>query len=1041
MRTYADSASKIIYCLVILLVFTGSASFGGGWNNYGVTSAFSISSDSLKGDTIRLRYPFSDETLNPDPGSKEASDIYLKNPSNFSTTVEYDPVTRQYYYTYKIGNIEYRVPTTLSFEEFQNMDMNTMIDNYWKERANAASIDNAKGIIPKIRIPGKVFETIFGNNTVDIRPQGSAEINFGIISNRRDDPMLNTRQRRQTNFDFDEKIQMNVIAKIGDKIEFKVNYNTEATFDFENKLKLKYEGKEDDIIQLIEAGDVNLPLNTSLIRGTESLFGIKTKLRFGRVTVTAVYSQQKSETKNITVQGNAQTTRFRIRADEYEENRHFFVSQYFRENYKEALKTLPIITSNVNIVKLEVWVTNVGAAVTENRNIVALMDIGETTPYNKIFHGYGMTYPSNNSNDLYKVLMPTPADTAKMRNINKVTDYLKGSPFYLISGEDFEKVESARKLLPSEFTFNSKMGFISLNMSLNTDQTLAVAYQYQVLGDTTIYQVGEFSDQGINSPQCLMVKLLKSTSLNTKIPTWKLMMKNVYALGAYQIQPADFTMNILYAGNNNGVPTAYLTETRIKGVPLLRVLNFDNVNQQFNPPPDGMFDFYDNATTQGGTIQSSNGRIFFSVLEPFGNDLRDSIFDLNDPKGSLALADKYCFDSLYTMTKTMAKQYPDKNKFMLEGFYKSSAGAEISLNALNVPPGSVRVTAGGILLTENVDYTVDYTLGRVRIINEGLLNSGTPINISLESNEMFNIQTKRLMGAHIDYKINKDFFIGATIMNLNERPLTQKVNYGDEPMSNTIWGVNLTYRSQSRLITRFVDAIPFIHTKAVSNVAIDAEFAHFIPGHSKAIGKAGTTYIDDFEGAKSTIDLKNIGNWFIASTPQGQPTPDLFPEGAAGTDTAYGYNRAKMAWYIIDPLFYDKNTSLIPPNVNNSELANQYVRQIWETEVFPNKQPLNGVPVNLAVFNMAYYPSERGPYNYDVLPTQYSSGINADGTLAVPETRWGGIMRKIETTDFDAANIQYIEFWMMDPFVYDSTNAGQLYFNLGDVSEDILRDG
>lgn len=989
--------------------------------------------DTLKGDTIRLRYPFNEETILP--GSGKENQIYLKNPSNLTTTVEYDPVTRQYYYTYKIGNITYRLPTTLSYEEYQEMDLQTMIDNYWKERADVASMDNAKGLIPKIVIPGKVFETIFGNNTVDIRPQGSAEINFGLISNRRDDPMLSTRQRRQTNFDFDEKIQMNVIAKIGDKIEFKVNYNTEATFDFENKLKLKYEGKEDDIIQLIEAGDVNLPLSSTLIRGTESLFGIKTKLRFGRTTVTALYSQQKSETKNITVQGNAQTTHFKIRADEYEENKHFFISQYFRDHYKESLQKLPIVNSSVNILKVEIWVTNIGAAVTENRNIVAFMDLGENSPYNtRVFTGYpGRTLPNNNSNNLYPVIMPTPADTAKVRNINKVTDYLRGSPFFLVSGLDFEKVESARKLLPSEYTFNPKLGFISLNTSLNSDQTLAIAYQYQNVGDTVVYQVGEFSDQGINSPQGLIVKLLKSTSLNTKIPTWKLMMKNVYPLGAYQLQANDFTMNILYSGNQNGVPTAYLTESRIKGTPLLRILNLDNLNQQFNPPGDGMFDYIDNAATLGGTIQSSNGRVFFTVLEPFGQDLRDSIQDAE-------LADKYCFDSLYTMTKTMARQYPDKNKFLLEGFYKASSGAEISLNALNVPPGSVHVTAGGVELQENVHYTVDYTLGRVRIINEGILNSGTPINISLESNEMFNIQTKRLMGAHIDYKINKDFNIGATVLNLNERPLTQKVNYGDEPMSNTIWGMTLSYRTQSRLLTRWIDALPFITTKAISNIAVDAEFAQFIPGHSKAIGQSGTTYIDDFEGAKSTIDLKGIGTWYLSSTPQGQTTSSMFPEGAAGTGLAYGYNRAKLAWYIIDPLFYDKNTSLVPSNVNPQELSNQYVRQVWETEVFPNKQPLNGVPVNLAVLNMAYYPAERGSYNFDVTPTSFSGGLNADGTLANPESRWGGIMRKIETTDFDATNIQYIEFWMMDPFTYDSTNSGQLYFNLGDVSEDILRD-
>ena len=997
--------------------------------------------DTTTGTDTTLTYPFTPEMV--DPSNPEVHPLYLQNPSNITTEIIYDPVARQYVKQYKIGEQTYRIPTTLTFDDFQEEDMETMVQSYWKERAEAASIDNSGGLIPKIHIPGKVFETIFGNNTVDIRPQGSAEIKFGIVSNKRDDPALNTRQRRQTNFDFDERIQMNVIAKIGDKIEFRTSYNTEATFDFENKLKLKYEGKEDEIIQLIEAGDVNMPLSSTLIRGTEALFGIKTKLRFGRTTVTALYSQQKSETKNITVEGAAQRTEFSIRADEYEENRHFFLAQYFRNTYKQSLSTLPIISTNVNILKIEVWVTNIGAAVTENRNIVAFQDLGENDPYNtQNFQGIpGRIYPNNNANTLFNRIMPNPADTTKVRNINVVSEYLKGAPFFLTSGIDFEKVESARKLLPTEFSFNSKLGFISLNTTLNPDQILGVAFQYQLVGDTTVYQVGEFSDEGIIAPQSLIVKLLKSTALNTRVPIWKLMMKNVYPLGAYQVQPNDFTLNILYSGNANGVPTAYLEETRIKGIPLIRVLNWDNLNQQLNPPADGMFDFIDNATTQGGTIQSSNGRVFFTVLEPFGQDLRDSIFDPADPKGSLELADKYCFDSLYTVTKTMARQFPDKNKFVLEGFYKSTTGSEISLNALNVPQGSVRVYAGGILLTENVDYTVDYTLGRVRIINEGILNSGTPINISLESNELFNIQTKRLMGANVDFRLNKDFQVGATVMNLNERPLTLRVNYGDEPISNTIWGINLMYRKESRLLTRLIDALPLISTKAPSNIAIDGEFAHFIPGHSKAIGRAGTTYIDDFEGAKSTIDLRNIGTWFMASTPQGQTDATMFPEAAPGTGLAYGYNRSRLAWYVIDPLFYDRNTSLVPPNVTNTGLSRQYVRQIWESEVFPNKEPLNGVPVNLAVLNMAYYPSERGSNNYDVLPTSFSKGIGADGLLIEPNTRWGGIMRRIESSDFDAANIQYIEFWMMDPFVYDSTNSGELYFNLGDISEDILKDG
>ena len=928
----------------------------------------------------------------------------------------------------------------MTFDEYQDYELKNSLRAYWIERSQAsAGFDKGDGIIPKIYIGGKFFETIFGNNTVDIRPQGSAELIFGIMNNKTDNPTLNVRQRRTTNFDFDMKIQMNVVAKIGDKIEFRTNYNTEATFDFENKLQLKYEGKEDEIIKLIEAGNVSLPLTTSLITGNQSLFGIKTKLQFGRTMVTAVYSEQQSEMSTVTVQGGAQSNEFSLTAVDYDENKHFFVSQYFRDRYEASLQDLPLVISDINITRIEVWVTNIGAAVTQNRNIVAFQDLGE---YSKIYNPNvspmpGGNLPSNYSNDLLIGI-----DTNAIRDINTASNYLKSLGYE--PGLDFEKVEVARKLESSEYTLNKRLGFISLNTTLNSDQTLAVAYQYTVIGrDSAVFQVGEFSDQGVVAPNCLVTKLLKSTSLNTRVPMWDLMMKNVYSIGAYQVSQDKFIMNILYSGNDNGVPTGYFVEgpEDIKGVPLLRIFNFDNLNQQQNPPDDGLFDFIDGAGVNGGTIQSSNGKIFFTVLEPFGSYLRNKIITNG---GDSSLANRYCYDSLYRLTKTGAEQFPDKNKYILEGFYQSSSGSEISLNAFNVPRGSVKVTAGGRTLTENVDYTVDYTLGRVRIINEGILNSGTPINVSMENNTLFNIQTKRLMGSRIEHAINPNFVVGGTILNLRERPLTQKVSYGNDPINNTIWGLDLNYQTESRLLTKIVDAIPLIDTKAPSMVSVNAEFAHFIPGHSRAIGTTGTSYIDDFEGAKSTTDLKNYGTWFLASTPQGQP--DLFPETDISTafnfqtQIDYGLNRAKAAWYIIDPLFYDRNSSLVPPNISKDELSKDAVRQVLETEVFPNKDIPSGTPTNIAVFNFAYYPSERGAYNFDAAPSPYSNGADASGFLIDPESRWGGIMRKIESTDFEATNVEYIEFWLMDPFATDSTNKGKLYFNLGDISEDLLRD-
>ncbi|MFZ4412371.1 MAG: cell surface protein SprA [Bacteroidales bacterium] len=989
-----------------------------------------------------LHFPIPNQT-EPFTGSQATHPMYMKNPSNVNDTVVYDPNSNEYIFNSKIGNLDYKTPNTMSFEEYQSYDIDKSLQNYWRERSKAANAGNRGGLIPQFKVGSEVFEKIFGSNTIDIRPQGSAELIFAVIGNKRDDPSIDIRQRSTTNFDFQEKIQMSVVAKIGDKIEFKTNYNTESTFAFENKLKLRYEGKEDEILQLLEAGDINFPLNTTLIQGSQSLFGVKTKLKFGRTSVTGVFSEQKAETKNITVQGGAETNKFKFKADQYEENKHFFIAHYFRDHYNNALSSLPIIGSNINITKIEIWRTNIGAPTTNNRNIVALTDLAENIPSNSaVVSGHvGKVLPSNNSNDLTQKL-----DTGLIRNINTVSDYLKGAPLYYNSGQDFEKIESAKKLLPTEYYFNSKLGFISLNSALNSDQVLAVAYQYTIIGDTTVYQVGEFSDQGISDPKALIVKLLKSTTLNTHGVLWKLMMKNVYSLNAYQVNKQDFRLNILYSGDKGGVPTGFFNDGPKKGIALIRLLHLDTLDAQLNPTPDGVFDFIENAATAGGTIQANNGRIYFPLIEPFGKDLRAILADT-------FFASKYCFDSLYTLTKTEAQQYPDKNKFILEGFYKSASGSEISLGGFNIPQGSVKVTAGGIPLTENVDYTVDYTLGRVRVINEGILNSGSPINISMESNSMFNIMTKRMMGMHVNYEVNKDFNIGGTIMNLHQSPLTQKVNYGDEPISNTIWGVDIAYQTESRLLTKLIDALPFIQTKAPSKINFYGEFAQFIPGHSSAIGTAGTSYIDDFEGSKSSIDMKNMGTWFLASTPQGQTqfNPQfnypMFPEAAQSTGLSYGFNRAKLAWYVIDPMFYRSDTK--PANVTNEDISKPYVREVYETEVFPNKELPSGQPTNISVLNLAYYPTERGPYNYDVNGIAgTSSGINSDGSLKNPSERWGGIMRKIETTDFEATNVEYIEFWMMDPFVgTDGQNGnplhsgGQLYFNLGDISEDILRDG
>ena len=972
--------------------------------------------------------------------------IHLNEPSNITHEVVYDPITGQYTFKHKVGDFEYTTPTTLTQKDYFNYKQHQGVLDYWKSRRtqNSKSSNESNSIIPPLYIGGEAFDLIFGSNTIDIRPQGSVDLTFGIKHNYRGDPSM-TRQTT-TNFDFDQDIQLNVIARIGDKINFNISKNTKATFNYEDLMKLKYEGKEDEIIQLLEAGDVSFPLNSTLITGTQRLFGLKSKLKFGKTSITSVVSYQESESKNISVQGGAQTSEFDINCLDYEENRHFFLSQYFRSQYEASLASLPTITSSINITKIEVWITNTNSTTTDTRNILALNDLGEGQPswiYNPEIHPANTTviYPRNNANSMLERI-----DTTQIRDISSVTNYMSGDPLrvgkqgYMVSGRDFEKIENARRLSSSEYSLNSKLGFISLNVNLNSNQSLAVAYQYTIVGSDQVYQVGEFSDQGINTPNVLVAKLLRGTTVNTSMPIWDLMMKNVYNIRAYQVSSTDFMLNIFYNGNSSSTPMGYFTEgpDNVKGVSLLHLLGLDNLTQQNNPIEggDGVFDFLNGAHTGGGTINAANGRIYFPVLEPFGSQIRKVFADNTE------LANKYAYDSLYTMTKTAAEQYSEKNRFTLKGHYSSQSGSEISLNAMNVAQGSVTVTAGGTTLAENVDYTVDYTLGRVTIINEGILNSGTPINISLESNTGFSALKKTFLGTRIEHEFNPDFRLGGTVLYLGERSYTQKINYGEEAIANTIYGFDFSYNTEARWLTSAIDWLPGISTKAPSRIKIDGEFARFIPGLSKSVSERGTSYIDDFEGAKSTIDLRLYSQWHLASTPQHQT--DLFPEAAANTGLDYGKNRAKLAWFTIDHnVFYDRNTTIRPKNITADELSKHSVRQVLETELFPSKDIAAGTPTNMSVLNLAFFPEERGPYNYDASPSHYSAGVNESGELYDPQSRWAGIQRRMETTDFEATNIEYIEFWLMDPFADPEyqNNPGKLYINLGDISEDVLRDG
>ena len=984
--------------------------------------------------------------------------IDLKDPKAIDQQVEYDPNTNMYIITEKVGDDFFRAPTYMTFDEYVQWRDKKQQNEYFDRLQGVVTSDkkSSSGVvdpIAKFDIKNSLIDRLFGGTEVNIKPQGNINLTFGFDYQKIQNPILTLRQQRNGNFDFDMDINMSAAGKIGEKLNLNFNYNTQATFDFDNQMKLNYDTKgfsEDEIIQGIQAGNVSMPLRSQLIKGAQNLFGIKADLKFGHLRTTLIASQQRSKQQSLTVQGGSQVQTFEKPIDEYDENRHFFISHYNRDAFEPAMKCLPVPQSLLTITRMEVWITNDKLSTEQFRDIVAVTDLAEADTAKMVSDQYalaappelditGKALPDNDNNTLYAELTEGLNDDPTGRYNDKVIRRLT-TELGLTQIRDFEKM-SGRLLSPSEYTYNDQLGFLSINLNVQPDQVIGVAVEYTYNGQP--HKIGEFSSdiprtssQDTLNTNVLFVKMLKSTTANIQYPIWDLMMKNVYAIGTANVDPNEFRFDIYYEDPGKGQKRFLGGESNpdvpaaIRSKPLLQVFNLDNLNLQGDPGPDGIFDF-----VPGLTINLRSGRVMFPVLEPFGSYLANK---LTDAGASQTTVNKYAYRQLYDLTPFLAREYQQFNRFVLKGSYKSSTSSEISLGTFNLPQGSVRVTAGGQLLREGVDYQIDYNIGKVRILNDAILQSGQNVSVSFEDNTLFGFQSRTMVGARFDYELSKDVNIGATYMNLFERPLTQKVNFGDDPINNKMYGLDFSISKDAPWLTKLVDKIPFIDTKEPSTNTAQAEVAALQPGHNKAINqggdKGGTVYLDDFEGSTANLPLSNPANsWVIASVPQGDLSE--FPEGN-DTTIALGANRAGLSWYIADPSARDQVDG-----------TNPYTTQIQYQDIFPNRQLTPLEQSALRPLDVTIYPRSRGPYNFET-PDGYpgiSAGLTTSGELDRPETRWAGFMRGLNTNDFEASNIEFVEFWVLNPYMEkaddpDVSDDGSMYIDLGTISEDIMRD-
>ena len=956
----------------------------------------------------------------------------------------YDIKTGMYFVYPKIGNTVTGPPTPMSPEDYKEFMDAQQAKAYYRDKSNRYSLMFRKdkeaaaklGLIPSLTINNRLFESIFGSNKIEIIPSGYASFDFAGLYQKIDNPLILPQNRTSFTFDIDQRIQLGLIGKVGENLQLKANYDTQSGFAFENRMNLVWQAKgtlkdlqqkglnevnkpnaggEDKIIKRVEFGNVNMPLSTSLIRGSESLFGVKTEFQLGKTYGTVVLSQQQGEARNIVVQGGGVMNTFKVNAIDYEENQHYFIGHYFLNNYDSALQNYPQINSKISISRIEVWVLDQGNSnLSYQKSIVGVRDLGDGVS--------GL--PDNTQNNLYASVIGLGAG---LRNADQTYNTINGQVLpnasggseAFVDGEQFIFNRKARRLASSEYTYHPQLGYISLNQKLNDQQLLGVSFSYTVNGSSQVYKVGEFSEE---SP-VLVTKLLKpNTTVKTTSPMWQLMMKNIYSLDAAQIDKDGFILNVLYRDPKTGGKVNYLPNTNVESTNLLKLLNWDRLNlngdvqSNGNVLGDGVFDFVD-----GLTIKPELGKLIFTKVQPFGSHMQ-TILGSNNPQ--------YVFSDLYSQQKQVASANSLAQRYTLEGRYKGTQGQGISLGAVNVPQGSVKVSANGVQLTEGVDYTVDYMLGTVTIINENVKQSGQAINISLENQLTFNTQRKRFLGLNLERRVNENFIFGGTVVNYSESPLTQKVNYGQEAVNNTMAGVNMLYNNQLPFLTRLTDKIPGINTEAPSNLNFKMEAAYLIPGINK--GTNDQSYIDDFEQTTSKISLKEPTAWSLASKPEKNQSNPLFNGAGANDNITNGYGRGLLSWYNIDPRFWGVGGKA-PDGISAQSVSNHASRRVQYSEIYNNRDFVAGEQTFTNTFDISYYPSEKGPYN-------------VNPAAETTQQRWAGIMRPISVSNFVNSNIEYVEFWMMDPYADKkplSLPGGQpkLLLQLGNVSEDILKDG
>ncbi|MTI88702.1 MAG: cell surface protein SprA [Balneolaceae bacterium] len=933
-------------------------------------------------------------------------------------TTEWDSVN-----TYRrqrfIGGRPVTIPYIMSFEEYVafKQNENKRTNTYRLIEEGKKEAEERRGLLDfKINVPGgenSAFTSIFGKPEVNLRVNGSANMNVGATIQNIADDQLPKDQQRRVDPTFKQNLQLNIQGTIGDKLTISTDWNTERTFDFDNRLRIVYEGYEDEIIKQIEMGNVSMETGNSLITGGASLFGIKSIAELGPLKLTSVLSQQKGESKSTTITGGSEETTISIHPTDYEDNRHFFIDFYNRQQFEANVSNPQVLGQAYQIQDLKVWVSEpqVGTTAEDAFKAAAFTDLGVVENTDGT---YGLPDSENDSIDDNVLIENQGNRSASASDFN-------------VSGSDFYNGYFRPLTEGTDYTVNKGLGTITLRRSLTPGALLAVSFVRS--GTESLVQVGDINPR---STGLTYLKLIRPDNLVSENKAWPLTMRNVYSLGLSNLSPDGIEVSIEFTKGN-------VSQENLPGrnSPLLADLGLDRTNTQGALSPDNRIDF------TGIVLDAGSGTIMFPYLEPFGERINE-----------LAADESLVFSELYDESIYNAEQSEKNGFYQISGTSRGGSASTFPLG-FTVVEGSVSIIANGTELIEGVDYEVDYSYGTVTILNKQYLAPGQELKIESEDNQVGSIGQKNFTGLRAEYTISKDIKLGGTFFRLKEQPPTDKIRVGNEPINNTVIGLDAKADFDTPWITRLIDKVPLLQTKEPSNISISGELAQLRPGvaQTNAVRDAidrnelfqdeeqGLVFLDDFEAAELNISFENATRWQLAAPPAAVPgyvpdqnyfdNPGVSPPNDLTSKKDRADLRAQFSWYEIP-----RNIGSIVSGVQGTPES----QTVLVEDVFPGRETNNPQDEVIIPLDIYYNPNERGPYNYN---EQLKNVLENE-----PDRTWGGMTTTIPSgqQDLNQNNIEFIEFWVQpvlpggkDPSAQDIEDYdGKIYIDLGTISEDIV---